>query len=104
MKTITICGSMRFSAEMQTIAFELEAVRGYNVLQCTYNTADLPVNAQMLDRLEAAHLRKIQLSDAIYVVDVGGYIGQSVTQEIQYAQALGKEILYYSEEKQRGLW
>lgn len=28
---------MKFSEEMKRIAFELESVRGYNVLQCTYN-------------------------------------------------------------------
>lgn len=36
MKTLTICGSMRFENEMRSIAYDLEAIKGYNVLQCIY--------------------------------------------------------------------
>ncbi|MDO5411762.1 MAG: hypothetical protein Q4F21_15180 [Lachnospiraceae bacterium] len=36
MRTITICGSMRFENEMQRIAFELEIKHRFNVLQCIY--------------------------------------------------------------------
>ena len=51
----------------------------------------------MLKALEAAHYSKIDLSDGIYVVDIGGYVGESVKQEIQYAKAKGKHIWYHSE-------
>lgn len=37
---------------------------------------------------------KIDLSDAIFVVNVGGYIGKSTEAEIEYAREKGKEILY----------
>ena len=47
--------------------------------------------------LEAAHFKKIEISDAIYVLDINGYIGQQVTKEIEYAESLGKEIIYNSE-------
>lgn len=40
------------------------------------------------------HKEKIKISDAIYVVNVGGYIGTSTKYEIEYAKSLGKEILY----------
>ena len=40
------------------------------------------------------HLSKIDLSDAIFVVNVGGYIGEAVTAEIEYAKQKGKEIIY----------
>ena len=33
MKTVTICGSMRFEREMQSIAFKHEAKDNLNVLQ-----------------------------------------------------------------------
>jgi hypothetical protein len=36
------------------------------------------------------------LSDAIFVVNVDNYIGNSTKQEIEYAQKLGKEVLYYN--------
>ena len=37
MKTVTLCGCMRFQTEMRRIAFDLEVERGWNVLQCVYN-------------------------------------------------------------------
>lgn len=97
MKTVTICGSMRFSSEMKRIAFELESSRGYNVLQCAYNELNLEITPSMRENLERAHLKKIDQSDGIYVVDIGGYTGNSVRREIAYARSCGKEILLHSE-------
>lgn len=95
MKTYTICGSMRFEREMKAIAYELEARKGYNVLQCVYCEGNtMPTEAERL-RLADAHYRKIDLSDGIYVVNVDGYIGESVTKEKEYAKQHGKEILYH---------
>ena len=37
MRTVTICGSMKFETEMQRIAFLLETKYNMNVLQCVYN-------------------------------------------------------------------
>ena len=96
MKTVTICGSMRFSEEMREIAWDLETRHGMNVLQCVYDPPGAELSREMLKRLEAAHYRKIDLSDAIYVVDIGGHIGQSVSNEITSAKAKGKQILYHS--------
>ena len=94
MKTLTICGSMRFSNEMHQIAWELETMHGFNILQCVYGDESLDSVAQ--DRLIKAHYRKIELSDGIYVVDIDGYIGNSVRSEIAYAIRIGKEVLYHS--------
>ncbi len=47
--------------------------------------------------LEKAHFRKIELSDAIYVVDIQGYIGEQVSKEIEFAKSKGKEIILHSE-------
>ncbi len=97
MKTYTICGSMRFEKEMQEIAFELEVKRGYNILQCVYNTANTDVTEKELNALSVAHHKKIDMSDGIYVVNIDGYIGESVSKEIEYAKRMGKEVLYYCE-------
>ena len=40
----------------------------------------------------AGWLIKIDISDAIYVVNVNGYIGTSTKKEIEYAKSLNKEI------------
>ena len=96
MKTITICGSMRFEEEMKRIAFFLEAKQGYNVLQCVYNVEKFDISQDEIEQLERAHYSKIDLADAIYVVDIGGYIGDQVKKEIEYAESKGKEIIYHS--------
>ena len=46
--------------------------------------------------LDDMHKRKIDMADAIYVINVGGYIGESTRSEIEYAQRNGK-IVYYLE-------
>ena len=40
------------------------------------------------------HKRKIDMADEIYVINVGGYIGDSTWSEIAYAKAIGKKISY----------
>ena len=95
MKTYTICGSMRFKKEMQEIAYYLETRKGYNILQCVYAVAGNEPIKEDLKALELAHYQKIDISDGIYVVNIGGYIGESVRREIEYAQLHGKEIVYH---------
>ena len=98
MKTVTLCGSMKFAKEMQRIAFLLETKRHFNVLQCVYPIEGLEPSGRERVFLESAHLRRIELSDAIYVVDIEGYIGNQVSKEIAFAKANGKEILFYSKD------
>ena len=95
MKTYTMCGSMRFQKEMQEIAYDLETQRGYLILQCVYCAEDRCPTDEERQRLEKAHYAKIDLSDGIYVVNIGGYIGMSVSKEIEYARQHGKEIRYH---------
>ena len=95
MNTYTICGSMRFAEEMKKIAYYLETRKGYNILQCVYCEDKIAPTDEDLKHLEKAHYKKIDLSDGIYVVNIGGYIGDSVKKEIEYAQRYGKEIIYH---------
>lgn len=95
MKTYTICGSMRFAKDMKKIAYDLEASKGYNVLQCVYCEDNVVPTTAELSRLADAHYRKIDLSDGIYVVNIDGYIGASVKKEIEYAENHGKEVVYH---------
>ena len=91
---ITICGSMRFSKEMMRIATELETDKGYCVIQPVYNCDGKVLSDSELQNVVKAHYKKIGISDAVFVVNVGGYIGKSVAEEIEYAKSLNKEILY----------
>lgn len=44
--------------------------------------------------LDKLHLRKIDLSDRVHVINPGGYIGSSTRNEIRYAESLGLPITY----------
>lgn len=96
MKTVTMCGSMRFEKEMQAIALCLETNYGFNVLQCVYNPDKQELMPLALEALKKAHFRKIDLSDGIYVVDIDGYIGSSVREEMMYAKENGKQIILHT--------
>lgn len=91
MKTCTICGSMRFEKEMMEIAYDLEAHKGYNILQCVYCNKTTAPTEQELAQLAEAHYKKIDLSDGIHVVNMDGCIGEAVKNEIAYALKHNKE-------------
>ena len=95
MKTYTLCGSMRFEKEMQEVAYYLETQKGYNILQCIYSVVDAKPTVEELHALERAHFHKIDISDGIYVLNIDGYIGESVRKEIDYAEQHGKEVIYH---------
>lgn len=46
------------------------------------------------EMLDDMHLRKIDLADEIFVINTGGYIGDSTRKEIEYATASGKLVRY----------
>lgn len=92
-RIVTICGSMRFQEHMRAAAQRLEPEEDI-ALQCVYVEENRPLSPQDIRCLEDLHDRKIELSDAIYVVNVGGYIGEPTRREIEYARARNKEVLY----------
>lgn len=95
MKIITICGSLKFKNEMIEVAEKLELQENAVItpIYPTNSNKDAYTDEQV-DVLDKMHKEKIKISDAIYVVNVGGYIGTSTRSEIEYAKSLGKEILY----------
>lgn len=95
MKIITICGSLKFKNEMIEVAERLELQENAVItpIYPTNSNKDAYTDEQV-DILDKMHKEKIKISDAIYVVNVGGYIGTSTKSEIEYAKSLGKEILY----------
>jgi hypothetical protein len=92
MKVITICGSLKFIEEMRYHAEKLE-LRGNCVLSVIYPTKE-KYTADEINSLQTAHFVKIDLSDAIFVVNKNGYIGEAVRVEIEYAKKFNKEIIY----------
>ena len=96
MKIITLCGSLKFKKEIMEIA-EKMALKGNCVLTPVYPVLkNYEITTEQLKKLKEEHLKKVELADAILVVNVDNYIGNSTHLEIKYAEKLGKEILYYT--------
>ena len=98
-KIITVCGSLRFYKEMMEITEKIE-LEGNCMLVPIYNPSKTSKDdfteeeALMLDKM---HKERIKLADAILVVNVNGYIGDSTRKEIEFAKFLNKEIIYYTD-------
>ena len=88
---------MKFENEMEKIAFILETRYDMCVLQCVYNKDKSELCENDITALNSAHYKKIENSDAIYVVDINGYIGEQVKKEIALAERLGKEIIFHTQ-------
>lgn len=98
MKIITVCGSYKFKNEMVEIT-EKMTLKGNCVLtpnELTQTDKDAYTKDEIL-MIDKMHKEKIKISDAILVVNVNGYIGNSTKSEIEYAKSLNKEIIYYTD-------
>ena len=97
MKTITLCGSLKFQNEMMIVA-EKMALEGNCVLTPVYPVLkNTKRTKEQLIKLKEAHFKRIEVSDAILVINVNNYIGESTKLEIEYAEKIGKEIIYYTD-------
>lgn len=95
-KVITLCGSTRFKDEFMEAQKRL-TLDGNIVISVGLfgHSGDNEVwtegTKEMLDDM---HLRKIDMADEIYVINVDGYIGSSTRNEIEYAKRIGKGVRY----------
>ena len=74
-KVVTLCGSTRFKEQY------IEVQKRLTLEGCIVIIDDM-------------HLRKIDMADEIFVINVGGYIGESTRREIAYAVKTGKKVNY----------
>lgn len=93
-KVVTLCGSVKFMDKIQEISERLELENGYAVIGIVPHVLNRDLTQDEKDLLGELHRTKIDLSDAIFVVNIGGYIGECVKSEIEYAKEKGKEIIY----------
>ena len=92
---ITLCGSTKFKEEFLQQQKKLSEL-GFLVLSVSFfNHADrIEVSSEDKISLDRVHKRKIDLSDGIFVINSGGYIGYSTRSEIEHASRLGLMIDY----------
>ena len=102
-KVITLCGSTRFKEDFlrvqKTLTLEGNIVISVGLFGHSGDSevwegkeeGEWSSTKRMLDDM---HLRKIDMADEIYVINRGGYIGESTRQEIEYALTQGKKVNY----------
>lgn len=97
---VTLCGSSKFKEQFDQ-ANERLTLQGKIVIPMGvygHLMSDEEKKEKFTDevktKLDQLHFRKIDLSDSIYVVNVGGYIGESTKKEIEYATSTGKRVEY----------
>lgn len=100
---VTLCGSTRFKEAFMeaqkrltlegkiVISVGLFGHCGDNEVWENMDEGTLTKTKMMLDDM---HKRKIDMADEIFVINVGGYIGESTKSEIAYAKATGKVVKY----------
>lgn len=93
MKVITICGSLKFQNEMMSVSEKL-SLEGNCVFMPVYPVIKRKRNKEELDNLKKIHFKKVELSDAIFVINKDKYIGEGTNLEIEYAKKSSKKILY----------
>lgn len=95
-KIVTLCGSTRFKDEYLRVQKEL-SLAGCIVISVGlfgHGGDDEVWQPGVKAMLDDMHLRKIDLADEIFVINVGGYIGESTRREIDYARQTGKKVNY----------
>ena len=106
-KIICLCGSTRFTDQMLIKQWELTK-RGFIVLTwCALpesyfsgeDKAHIGDQEEVKEIVDEVHKRKIDLADEVFILNVGGYIGESTRNELEYAQKGGKKIRFLEPEK-----
>ena len=102
-KVITLCGSTRFKDDFMRVQKEL-TLKGNIVISVglfghsgddeVWGGMDEGTLSKTKEMLDDMHKRKIDMADEIFVINVGGYIGDSTRSEIEYAIKNGKKVNY----------
>lgn len=100
-RIVTLCGSSRFIETFAILAWELEKegniVLGLHYLPPSYPgvpESHIAEHEGVAARMDELHLRKIDLSDKVLVLNIGGYYGSSTRREIAYALSQGKPVAF----------
>ena len=92
---ITLCGSIKFKKEFMEVQERLILDGNIVFTPNFFNTIKKEeMDEKTKKMLDEMHKQKIDMSNEIYVINYGGYIGESTKAEIEYAKANGKKVSY----------
>jgi ParB-like chromosome segregation protein Spo0J len=100
---VCLCGSCRFREEYEQ-ANRVETLAGNIVLSggVFMGPEEQALEPDVKKRLDALHLRKIDIADEVLILNVGGYIGESTREEIEYAKKNFKSVRYLEQVQAEG--
>jgi len=92
-RVITLCGSTRFKEDFERVNRQL-TLAGNIVISvgCFGHAGDTFTDEEKI-MLDDIHKRKIDMADAIFVINKDGYIGESTKSEIKYALEHNKQVM-----------
>jgi hypothetical protein len=95
-KVITLCGSTKFKDEFiaEQKRLTLSGCIVISVGLFGHSGDDEVWSDDTKKMLDDMHKRKIDMADEIFVINVGGYIGESTKSEIEYAIKTSKAVKY----------
>ena len=100
---VTLCGSTRFKEQFLEVQKRLTlegkivisvGLFGHSGDSEVWDGMDEGTLSKTKEMLDDMHKRKIDMADSIFVINVGGYIGDSTRSEIAYAKAHDKKVEY----------
>jgi hypothetical protein len=98
-KIVCLCGSTRFKEAFEE-ANKRETLKGNIVLSVGWygHCEDTPIPEEQKEKLDELHLDKIRMADEILFLNVGGYLGDSSLNELDFAWEQGKRVLFLEPE------
>lgn len=105
-KVICLCGSTRFTPEMLVTQWNFtkqgNVVLSWCALPDGYfqgeDKTHIGDQEGVKEIVDEVHKRKIDLADEVFVINIGGYIGDSTTSEIKYALEHNKPVKFLEPE------
>lgn len=101
---VCLCGSTRFYEQFQKANYD-ETMAGRIVLTVGFyphsseqaHGEKVGITNEQKAELDELHLRKIDLADEVFVINVNGYVGDSTLSEVAYALWKSKPIRWLEE-------
>ena len=92
---VTLCGSTKFKEEFEGISL-MESLKGNIVILPSFysHAHNLELTKEEDLFLNDLHMRKISISDSIFVINKDGYIGASTKSQIKYAHSKSITVRY----------
>jgi len=97
-KKVCYCGSIRVALWAFKKAEYISVIKGEIALMPSCMHVDIEREYGSGSEYKIAsdenHKRKIDIADEVFILNVGGYIGESTRSEIDYALSIGKPVRY----------